>query len=58
MGIFIKSAAAISPQNTFIRCNGFLNELIKYNDNRLTSLEPDYRSLIDPKAHKKNGTGN
>ena len=54
MGIFIKSAAAISPQNTF-NVDGFLNELIKYNDNRLTSLEPDYRSLIDPKLIRRMG---
>ena len=54
MAVFIRSAAAISPQNSF-NSNRFLDVLIEYNDNRLSCLEPDYRPIIDPKLIRRMG---
>jgi 3-oxoacyl-[acyl-carrier-protein] synthase II len=52
MKAYIRSAVTISPQKTF-RHPLFLNELMEYRDNRLTSVEPDYSEAIDPKLIRR-----
>jgi len=52
MKAYIRSAASISPQNTFNH-SGFLNEIVEYQTNRLNSIEPDYNEIIDPKQIRR-----
>lgn len=52
MKVFIRSAACVSPQKTFNN-PAFLNELVEYNSNRLTCVEPDYDDFIDPKLSRR-----
>lgn len=52
MKLYIRSASAISPQQTF--GNGpFLAETITYNTPRLTAIEPDYKPFLDPKLSRR-----
>src|SRR4051812_8672541 len=52
MKVFIRSAAAISAQDTF-RNKGFLNEPVEYIGTRLPVIEPDYKEYIDPKLIRR-----
>lgn len=52
MKIYIRSAASISPQQTF-RQENFLTEPVVYAGNRLQAIEPDYTKLIDPKSLRR-----
>ncbi|MEO7531064.1 MAG: beta-ketoacyl synthase chain length factor [Sediminibacterium sp.] len=52
MKIYIRSAAAISPQKTFGQ-DSFLGEPVNYTGNRLQILEPDYTKLIDVKSLRR-----
>lgn len=52
MPVYIRSAANISPQNTF-STPSFLNEPVEYKDNRLTCIEPAYNTIIDPKLIRR-----
>ena len=52
MKVFIRSAAAISAQDTF-RNEGFLNEPAEYIGTRLPVIEPDYKEYIDPKLIRR-----
>lgn len=52
MKLYIRSASAISPQQTF--GNGpFLAETIIYNKPRLAVIEPDYKPFLDPKLSRR-----
>ncbi|MEO3402496.1 beta-ketoacyl synthase chain length factor [Mucilaginibacter sp. CAU 1740] len=50
--MYIRAASNISPQNTFGN-QPFLQELVEYTGNKLTCIEPDYKSLIDPKLIRR-----
>lgn len=52
MKMFIRSAACISPQNTFGDA-GFLTDVVEYTGTRLKAIEPDYSAFIDPKAARR-----
>jgi len=52
MQVYIRSAASISPQNTF-NSPSFLGELVEYNGTRLNCIEPDYNEAIDPKLIRR-----
>ncbi|MDB5135149.1 MAG: beta-ketoacyl synthase [Mucilaginibacter sp.] len=52
MKAYIRSAITISPQKTF-NSPAFLNDLVEYNSNRLTSIEPDYSEAIDPRLIRR-----
>jgi len=52
MKIYIRSAACISPQETF-NSEGFLNDTIEYTGTRLKAIEPDYKAYIDPKQIRR-----
>jgi 3-oxoacyl-[acyl-carrier-protein] synthase II len=52
MKAYIRSAVTISPQKTF-NDPAFLNDFVEYNNNRLTSIEPDYNEEIDPRAIRR-----
>jgi 3-oxoacyl-(acyl-carrier-protein) synthase len=52
MKIFIRSAAAISPQNTFKK-DAFLTGPVVHTGNRLQTVEPDYTKLIDGKSLRR-----
>ncbi len=52
MKIYIRAAAAISPQKTFEQEN-FLEEPLTHTGNRLQTFEPDYTTFIDPKALRR-----
>jgi 3-oxoacyl-(acyl-carrier-protein) synthase len=52
MKVSIRSAASISPQNTF-ESTSFLDKVVEYNDTRLTCIEPDYNEAIDPKLIRR-----
>ena len=54
MSAYIRSAAAISPQNSFAG-DGFADELAACDGNRFTCMEPDYRAIIDPKSIRRMG---
>ena len=54
MGVFIRSAAAVSPQQTFGKTSLF-SDFNEYYTNRLTCIEPDYKTLIDPKLIRRMG---
>lgn len=51
MKIYIRSASAISPQNTFI--GGFTSEPVEYTGNILSAIEPDYKGYIDAKLIRR-----
>lgn len=52
MKIYIRSAAAISPQKTF-GDQPFLADAVEYNNNLLKAIEPDYKTLIDAKLIRR-----
>ena len=52
MKIYIRSAAAISPQNTFGEVS-FPDAPVYYPGNRLQAIEPDYTKLIDAKPLRR-----
>jgi 3-oxoacyl-[acyl-carrier-protein] synthase II len=52
MKLYIRSASAISPQQTFGDVP-FLPETIIYNAPRLTAIEPDYKPFLDPKLSRR-----
>jgi len=52
MKIYIRAAAAISPQKTFGQVP-FLAEPVEYFGNRLQTIEPDYKNLIDAKLLRR-----
>jgi 3-oxoacyl-[acyl-carrier-protein] synthase II len=52
MNIYIRSAAAISAQNTFGDVP-FLTESVEVIGTRLNAIEPDYREFIDPKLARR-----
>lgn len=52
MKVFIRSAAAISAQDTF-RNGGFLDAPVEYAGTRLPVIEPDYKEYIDPKLIRR-----
>ena len=52
MAIYIQATANISPQKTFGPLP-FLAEAANYHDNRLHSIEPDYKDYIDGKSLRR-----
>ncbi|MGF7076348.1 beta-ketoacyl synthase chain length factor [Mucilaginibacter sp. 3215] len=50
--MYIRAASNISPQNTFGN-QPFLSELAEYTGDKLTCIEPDYKTLIDPKLIRR-----
>lgn len=50
--MYIRAASNISPQNTFGN-ESFLTELAEYTGDKLTCIEPDYKTLIDPKLIRR-----
>src|SRR5579862_7192864 len=52
MKAYIRSAITISPQKTF-NDPAFLDDFVEYNNNRLTSIEPDYNEAIDPRSIRR-----
>lgn len=52
MKVYIRSAAAVSPQKTFVN-DGFLQDVVEYNGTRLPAIEPDYSKFIDAKLIRR-----
>jgi 3-oxoacyl-[acyl-carrier-protein] synthase II len=52
MKLYIRSASAISPQQTFGDVP-FLAETIIYDTPRLAAIEPDYKPFLDPKLSRR-----
>jgi len=52
MKLYIRSASAISPQQTFGDVP-FLAETVIYNTPRLAAIEPDYKPFLDPKLSRR-----
>lgn len=50
--MYIIATANISPQNTFEQ-NEVLKNIVEYNSNQLTCIEPDYKSFIDAKLIRR-----
>jgi 3-oxoacyl-(acyl-carrier-protein) synthase len=50
--MYIRAASNISPQNTFGN-QPLLSELAEYTGDKLTCIEPDYKTLIDPKLIRR-----
>ncbi|SCW82761.1 beta-ketoacyl synthase chain length factor [Mucilaginibacter sp. NFR10] len=50
--MYIRAASNISPQNTFGN-QRFLSELAGYTGDGLTCIEPEYKTLIDPKLIRR-----
>lgn len=50
--MYIRAASNISPQNTF-RNQPFIQDVVEYTGDKLTCIEPDYKSLIDPKLIRR-----
>ncbi|SEP09962.1 Beta-ketoacyl synthase, N-terminal domain [Mucilaginibacter gossypiicola] len=50
--MYIKAASNISPQNTFGN-QPYLSELAEYTGEQLTCIEPEYKTLIDPKLIRR-----
>jgi 3-oxoacyl-(acyl-carrier-protein) synthase len=50
--MYITAASNISPQNTFGNQSS-LTELVEYTGDKLTCIEPDYKTLIDPKLIRR-----
>jgi len=51
MKAFIRSAACISPQETF--GDDFLTRIVEYEGIRLKAIEPGYKEFIDPKQARR-----
>lgn len=52
MKMYIRSAAAISPQKTF-GDQPFMADAAEYNNNLLKAIEPDYKTYIDAKLIRR-----
>lgn len=52
MKIYIQATSAISPQKTFGKVP-FLTEFVEYAGNRLQTIEPDYKNIIDAKSLRR-----
>jgi len=52
MKVYIRSAACVSPQNTF-NSAGFLTDIIESTGTRLKAIDPDYKQFIDPKQIRR-----
>lgn len=52
MKLYIRSASAISPQQTFGDVP-FLAETVTYITPRLAAIEPDYKPFLDPKLSRR-----
>jgi 3-oxoacyl-(acyl-carrier-protein) synthase len=52
MPVYIRSAASISPQDTFAK-NGFLDSAVVHTGNVLKAIEPDYKDIIDAKLIRR-----
>ena len=52
MKIFIKAASCISPQETFNQ-QFFSSSAKAYNSNFIKAIEPDYKTIIDPKLLRR-----
>ncbi|WP_461451719.1 beta-ketoacyl synthase chain length factor [Mucilaginibacter sp.] len=52
MKVYIRSSAAVSPQNTFNGDN-FLTEIVESTGTRLKAIDPDYKQFIDPKQIRR-----
>lgn len=52
MKIYIRSSAAVSPQNTFENIE-FLTEPAEYYGTRLAAIDPDYSQFIDAKSIRR-----
>src|ERR1700712_4385572 len=52
MRMYIRATGNISPQKTYGH-PPFLSELVKHTSNRLTCLEPDYKTIIDAKLIRR-----
>ncbi|RKR83448.1 beta-ketoacyl synthase-like protein [Mucilaginibacter gracilis] len=52
MRLYIRSAACISPQNTFGDV-GFLTDVVEHTGNRLKTINPDYTKYIDAKLARR-----
>ena len=52
MKLYIRATGNISPQKTYGHLP-FLNEPVNYTGNRLTCVEPDYKSIIDAKLIRR-----
>jgi 3-oxoacyl-(acyl-carrier-protein) synthase len=50
--MYIRAASNISPQNTFGN-QSFPRELVEHTGDKLTCIEPDYKTLIDPKLIRR-----
>jgi 3-oxoacyl-[acyl-carrier-protein] synthase II len=54
MSIYIRGAAAISPQKTF-NTDSFLTEPVEHTTDYLNCCEPDYKAYLDPKISRRMG---
>ncbi len=54
MKIFIRAASCISPQKTFEE-NGFLDDIVEYQETRLNAIQPNYGKFIEPKLARRMG---
>lgn len=54
--VYINSVASISPQKTFDN-SVFLEEITEYNDNVITTFDPDYKQYIPPAAARRMAKG-
>lgn len=52
MKVYIRSASAISAQNTFGSVS-FLTEVAEHTGTRLNALEPDYKEFLEPKLARR-----
>lgn len=52
MPVYIRSAACLSPQNTFLKSGAPLTPMV-YQTNRLSVIEPDYKAYIDAKLIRR-----
>jgi 3-oxoacyl-[acyl-carrier-protein] synthase II len=52
MKVYIRSAACVSPQNTF-EGDDFLTDLVESTGTRLKTVDPDYKQFIDPKQMRR-----
>ncbi|MES2733707.1 MAG: beta-ketoacyl synthase chain length factor [Bacteroidota bacterium] len=54
MDIFIKGLGNVSPQHTFAQ-DSFLEEVVEYNHNALSCIEPNYKDYIDANSARRMG---
>jgi 3-oxoacyl-[acyl-carrier-protein] synthase II len=54
MDIYIKGTGNISPQNTFSK-DGFLENIVEYQNNYLSCIEPDYKDYFDSNSSRRMG---